>query len=133
MWNVALVTEPLKPPLRYEIPMPGLVFICRPASDPRVFAAKRRLQSPEDVLYHAPCFNIFNDGRVCPGTHKWPLRASEIPKSFFTSYFSAEAGMARGRSQKHPDDLLALWQELNGQKRYPLSDLVQFGKVESLL
>jgi hypothetical protein len=29
--------------------------------------------------------------------------------------------------------LLQLWEELDGQKRYPLSDLVPAGKVEDIL
>ncbi|GAJ18979.1 unnamed protein product, partial [marine sediment metagenome] len=47
-------------------------------------------------------------------------------------FFTREANYG-GRSNKYPDDLLKLWGELDGQTRYPLSDLVPIGKVEDIL
>ncbi|GAH53093.1 unnamed protein product, partial [marine sediment metagenome] len=69
---------------------------------------------------------------TCPGTHQYPTDISEVPESFFTSFFTREA-FQEGRSNKHPKDLLKLWEELDGQKRYPLKDLVPIGHVEDLL
>jgi len=132
VWPVALVTEPMKPPRRFRLPMPGLIFVCSPGRPPRVYAAKRRPKSPADTIYHAPLFNVFQDGRTCPGTHKFPTEVGEIPESFFTSFFSMEADY-RGRSKKYPDDLLKLWEELDGKGRYPLGDLVPFGKIEDIM
>jgi hypothetical protein len=37
------------------------------------------------------------------------------------------------RSNKYPNDLLKMWEELDGRKRYPLGDLVPLGKIEDLL
>lgn len=67
VWPVALATEPLKPPRRMKLPMPSLIFICSPGRPPKVYAAKRRPKSLEDVIYHAPLFNVFSEGRTCPG------------------------------------------------------------------
>lgn len=132
IWPVALVTEALKPPRRFRLPMPGLIFICSPGRFPRVYAAKKRPRSPKDTIYHAPLFNLFDDGRTCPGTHKFPGQISEIPESFFTSFFSPEASH-RDRSKKYPNSLLSLWEEIDGKARYPLKDLVPMGKVEDIM
>ena len=132
VWPVALQTEPFQPPRRMSLPMPGLIFICSPGRPPNVYAAKRRPTSIEDTIYHAPLFNIFSDGRTCPGTHQYPEDLVEVPESFFTSFFTPTADY-RGRSQKYPDDLLGLWEELDGKKRYPLKDLVAIGKVKDIM
>jgi len=130
--KVALQLEAFKPPKRFKLPLPGLIFICSPGRAPRVYAAKRRPKGLEDEVYHAPLFNLFWDGRSCPGTHKYPEDVSQIPHSFFQSFFTPTAD-TRGRSKKYPDDLLKLWEELDGKKRYPLSDLVLLGKIEEVM
>jgi len=132
VWRVALVTEPLRPPRRFKLPMPGLIFVCSPGRPPRVYAARRKPAKPGDTVYHAPLFNLFQDGRTCPGTHKFPDDVAQIPESFFQSFFSREAQYG-GRSKKYPDDLLRLWEELDGKRRYPLGDLVPLGKVEDIM
>ena len=132
VWRVALVLEAFKPPRRFTLPMPGLVFVCSPGREPRIYAARSQPAGPQSPLYHAPLFNVFSEGRTCPGTHKYPERVEEIPESFFASFFS-KAGQHEGRSKKHPKDLLALWEELDGKRRYPLRDLVPIGKVEEII
>ena len=132
VWPVALQLEAFKPPRRFRLPMPGLIFLCSPGRPPSVFAAKKRPSSTHQVIYHAPLFNVFHDGRTCAGTHKFPVNIDEIPESFFTSFFTREA-IYGGRSKKYPQDLLKLWEELDGKTRYPLDDLVAAGKVEDIL
>ena len=123
VWPVALQREAFKPPARLRLPMPGLVFVCSPGRAPWVYAAKKRPSGPEQQLYRAPAFNVFQDGRVCPGSHRFPEEVDEIPESFFESFFSL-TGDNRNRSRKHADNLLALWEELDGKRKYPLQDLV---------
>ncbi len=132
IWPVALQTEPFKPPRRFKLPMPGLIFVCHHGIPPAVYAVKRRPKSMSDTVYNAPLFNIFRDGSTCSGNHHHPDEIESIPESFFTSFFTLAADH-RGRSKKHPDNLLALWEELDGKKRYPLGDLVSMGKTEDLL
>ena len=132
LWRVAIETKAFQPPERLKIPMPGLIFVCQPGRAPKVYAAKSRPKSPESRIYHAPLFNIFEDGRTCPGTHKYPEDIAQIPNSFFTSFFTLTADF-RGRSKRHPDSLIAMWRELNGKKRYPVSDLVPLGKVKDIM
>lgn len=132
VWPVAIQLEAFKPPRRLRVPMPGLIFICSPGRPPRVYAAKKRPTTINKLIYHAPLFNLFNDGSSCPGTHKFPANVEEIPESFFTSFFTREA-IHHGRSQKYPEDLLKLWEELDGTSKYPNEDLIQIGKVADIL
>ena len=103
--------------------MPGLVFVCSPARAPWVYAALEQPTDPDQRLYRAPAFNVFSDGRTCPGSHRFPEEVGRIPESFFQSFFSL-TGDTRDRSKKHPDNLQALWEELDGQTDYPVEDLV---------
>ncbi|MBI2836116.1 MAG: hypothetical protein HYX85_00280 [Chloroflexi bacterium] len=132
IWQAALVLEAFQPPRRFKLPMPGLIFICVPGRPPAVYATKKRPTRMNDQVFHAPLFNIFHDGRSCPGTHQYPQDITEIPQSFFTAFFSPGA-FIQGRSREYPNDLLKLWEELDGKKRYPLGDLVPFGIVGDLM
>lgn len=130
--QVALQTSIKKPALRYKLPMPGLIFLCRPGAPPWVFAVKSKPKTERDIVYKAPLCNIFANGRSCPGTHKYPARLEDMVQSFFTSFFSP-TGDLQGRSQKFPGNVTHLWKFLNGEKRYPLADLVQHGTISDLL
>ena len=123
VWPVALQREAFQPPARLRLPMPGLVFVCSPGRAPWVYAALERPSHAEQQLYRAPAFNVFRDGRVCPGSHRFPEDASLIPESFFRSFFSL-TGDTKDRSRKHPDNLQDLWEELDGKSDYPVEDLV---------
>ena len=123
VWAVALQREAFQPPARLRLPMPGLVFVCSPRRAPWVYAALGRPADPEQQLFRAPAFNVFRDGRVCPGSHRFPEDPGLIPESFFQSFFS-RTGDTRERSKRHPDDLQALWEELDGTTDYPTDDLV---------
>ena len=123
VWPVALQREAFQPPARLRLPMPGLVFVCSPARAPWVYAALSRPATPEQELFRAPAFNVFRDGRVCPGSHRFPEDPALIPESFFQSFFSL-TGDTRERSKRHPDDLHTLWEELDGTTDYPTDDLV---------
>ena len=123
VWPVALQREAFKPPARLRIPMPGLVFVCSPGRAPWVYAAKSRPAGAEHPLYRAPAFNVFSDGRVCPGSHAFPEEVGLIPDSFFQSFFSM-TGTPGTAPRNTPDNLHALWEELDGKRRYPLGDLV---------
>ena len=123
VWPVALQREAFKPPARLRLPMPGLVFACSPGRAPWVYAALERPTHSDEQLYRMPAFNVFGDGRVCPGSHRFPEEVGLIPESFFQSYFSL-TGDTHNRSKKHPDNLQALWEEIDGTTEYPVEDLV---------
>jgi hypothetical protein len=130
VWRVALQREAFKPPVRYRLPMPGLIFVCSAGQPPAVFAAPERPRSLQDMVFRAPTFNVFTNGVSCQGTQRYSQNPERIPEEFFTSFFTVVEG--RNRSKKHPE-LLALWEELDGQASYPLEDLVPYGPFEKAL
>lgn len=132
VWRVALQRAAMGTPQRFTLPMPGLIFLCQPGQAPWVFAAKRRPTKPADLVYKAPLANIFQDGRSCPGNHKFPLDVGKIPDSFFRSFFSPTADL-RDRSRKFPGTVVDLWKHLDGKDKYPMGDLVQHGTVGDLI
>lgn len=132
VWKVAVHVKQFEPPMRLEIPMPGLVFVCTPARTPHVYAAKERPKVDNAQLYHAPCFNVFRDGRVCPGSHQFPAYPGDIPESFFLSFFS-QTGDWRGRSKCYPDNLHQHWLDLHGLTEYPMDDLEPIKELKSVL
>jgi hypothetical protein len=97
-----------------------------------VYAVKKRPTKPTDPVYKAPCFNVFQNGRVCPGTHTFPKEPAGVPESFFVSFFSP-TGDHFDRSKRCPQNLALLWKRLDGTDAYPNKDLVQHGRVEDLL
>lgn len=131
---LALQKDPFKPADIYQTPLPGLIFLCLPGRQPWVFATgPKRPTKPSARVYHAPFYNVFDTGQVCPGDHKFPQAVGEIPDSFFQSFFSATADYDH-RSKKHPNDIGGMWKELDGkQSRYPVRDLVPFGTVGDLM
>ena len=132
IWAAALQIKAFEPPERFRLPMPGLLFIGAPKRPPWVFAALKRPEDGSETLYRMPTFNVFGDGRVCPGNHRFPDRVEEVPESFFQSHFSM-TGDTRRRSKKHPDKLYDLWTELHGRDEYPLEDLVEHCTVANAM
>jgi len=131
VWPVALQLEPFKPPRRFRLPMPGLIFVCRPGSPPRVVAVKRRPANPEEPIFRAPLYNVYLDGNTCPGSHKYSDDISKIPEEFFTAFFTQSLGDEVSHEYGH--DLLKLWESIDGKRRYPLRDLMPCGKVANLM
>ena len=131
VWPVALQLEPFKPPRRFRLPMPGLIFMCRPGSPPRVIAVKKRPTTPEEPVYRTPLYNVYTDGNTCPGSHRYSDDIAKIPEEFFTAFFTQSLSGPVSRSYGH--DLIKLWESIDGKKRYPLRDLMPYGKVADLL
>ena len=123
VWSVALQREAFRPPARLRLPMPGLVFVCSPGRAPWVTPQRSGRPTPSSSSSRAPAFNVFRDGRVCPGSHRFPEEVGLIPESFFQSFFSL-TGDSRDRSKKHPENLVELWEEIDGETEYPMEDLV---------
>ncbi len=130
--KVALQVGIDKPTKRFQIPLPGLVFLCRPAAPPWVYAVEKKPEAESDTVFKAPLANVFADGRSCPGSHKYPVDVRESIDSFFVSFFSA-AGDLLGRSKKYPNNVLEMWAFLDGKKTFPIGDLVKHGTIHDLL
>ena len=130
--KVALQEMAGGPPRRFTIPLPGLIFLCSPGRPPWVFAVKKRPTKETDLVYRAPLCNLYQDGRSCPGNHKYPTRVADIVESFFISFFSATADL-RNRSIRFPQNVIELWEYLDKKKTYPKADLVKHGTIKDLM
>ena len=129
---LTLQTDLKKPPKRFKVPLPGFLFLCSPGQMPWVFAVKKKPTKETDIVYRAPLANIFNNGRSCPGSHRYPNRVNDMIHSFFVSFFSSTADL-RNRSKKFPGNVIALWSFLDGKKKFPLNDLVEHGTIRDLM
>ena len=129
--RLAVQRDAEKEPERYNVPLPGLIFICRPAQSPYVYAAARRPAGPRDRVYRAPFPNVYETGDSCAGSHRYPAEVGAIPDSFLRSFFSHH--VIRGQSKKYPADITKMWKELDGGDRYPLDDLIYHGTVKDLM
>ena len=109
-----------------QIPLPPLVF----AGEGRsylIFAVKRRPQDGQAQLYHAPCPNVGENGRICAGNTPFPVCSEQTIDSALTlfmtgSYFNNHQAAYKCRA--FPDDVRQLWAQLEGKDRFPLGQLV---------
>jgi len=130
--KLALQINAGKPPQRFEIPLPGFVFLCSPGRPPWVYAVKKKPTKETDIVYKAPLCNIFLNGLTCPGSNRYPNRVADIVESFFVSFFSY-TGDRSNRSNAFPNNLLGLWKSLHKKKKFPMGDLVQHGTINDLM
>jgi hypothetical protein len=126
----------------YHLPMPPFVFVGS-GSSYRMFAVKKRPAlststgsaqalskgpSSEAVsLYHAPCPNVHTTGGICQGNTPFPVCSPQTIQQALQLFLEGSlfnADLSQGKCQSHPDDVRSLWAELNGHKRFPLSELV---------
>lgn len=130
--KLALLVDVTKPPDRYEIPLPGLIFLCSPGMPPWLFAVKKKPTKETDPVFKAPLCNIHDNGMSCGGDHKYPVRVADIPQSFFISFFSPTLASGE-KSKKHPRNVTELWKELDKKRRFPLGDMVEHGVIKDLM
>ena len=131
VWPVALQREAFKPPARLRLPMPGLVFVCSPAGPPgstQRWSGRR----PRPAALPDARLQRLRGRAGLSRKPQFPEEVGRIPESFFQSYFSG-TGDSRNRSKKHPEDLHALWEEIDGRSEYPVEDLVRHGTVAQVI
>jgi PRTRC genetic system protein B len=91
-----------------------------------------KIINEQTALYHAPFFNLYNDGRVCMGTVKVDIKADchlqdfmqSWEQYFFKSYFSHLIG----NTSPVKGNIIQLWQKLVGSgKPFPIKSLIKNG------
>lgn len=113
----------------FDVPMPSLVWVgC--GRQYYVFAVKQ-WPGANEGLFRAPFPNVHQNGRVCEGSVAFPVASARTIREalglFFESLFNEH--LAGGRSRKHQDNVLVLWEELSGRADFPMGDLVKSGKT----
>jgi PRTRC genetic system protein B len=110
----------------WRVPLPGLVFEGK-GTNYRIYAVKRRPDTPAEPLYLAPVPNM--SGSICTGNAPFPVAGAgtimPAVAAFFESGFNTH--LSNGKSRKHPTGVLAMWRELReaGAEAYPPDDLVE--------
>jgi PRTRC genetic system protein B len=118
--------QPIAYDRRYRLSMPGMVFLGQ-GRQYTVFAVKQKPKSPETPLYHLPAPNVDGNGRICLGQAPFPTAGR---KSIYNALKLFMEGSrfnhdnSRQRCVSFPDNTLELWTKLDGQKRFPLDELV---------
>jgi hypothetical protein len=101
-----------------------------------VYAVKRRPQTFDAPLFHAPLPNVFGSGNICWGTVQRvadeALRGASLADDWAMLLGSSFGNHAcSGKSRSHPQDIRAKLVALEAQKtrRYPVSDLIPIKKT----
>jgi hypothetical protein len=118
----------------YHLPMPPFIFVGN-GSSYAVFAVKKRPalslpkgpSSQHDLLFLAPCPNVYTHGGICQGNTPFPTCSPQAMSPAWHLFMEGSlfnADLIQGKCQSHPQDVRQLWAELDGRKRFPLSELV---------
>jgi len=106
-------------------PLPPLLFQGA-GRQYRVFALKGRPKAPPFDLYHFPGPNVHPNGAICQGTAAFPVCTAgtiEAALSLFLEGSLFNGDLTHGKCRSHPDDVRALWAELDGKERFPWREL----------
>jgi hypothetical protein len=123
-----------------RVPLPGLVMIrvTTEGNAPQygVYAVKRRPETLDVPLFHAPIPNVFGSGAICWGTvpkvDADALRGASLTNDWTMLLGSAFGDHAcGGKSKRQPHDIRKLLIELESgkAKRYPTGDLIPVKKT----
>ena len=123
-----------------RVPLPGLILTRITTDDQApqylVFAVKRRPESFDTPLFHAPLPNVFGSGSICWGTVQRvsdsALQRASLAEDWVMLLGSSFGDHAvGGKSKRQPHDIRRLLIELEGKKvtRYPTRDLVSVQKT----
>lgn len=110
----------------YHIPLPGLVFFGL-GREYTVFAVKQKPTSAEAPLFHLPTPNVNTEGKICLGQAPFPEAHNttiEAALKLFMEGSEFNHDNSRQRCVSYPDDTLQLWTVLEGEKQFPLRELV---------
>ena len=120
----------------YHLPMPPFVFVGSGTAY-KIFAVKKRPSGEDDRLYHVPCPNVHTTGGICQGNAPFPdcsPQAIQAALQLFMEGSLFNADLSRGKCRSYPDDVRQLWAELDGRKRFSLSELVSTStRLQALL
>jgi hypothetical protein len=129
-WQVQCETANSSDNQSYYLPMPPFVF-AGSGTAYQVFAVKKRPKvganhSQGLQLYHAPCPNVHGNGSICQGNTPFPICLPQTIHQALRLFMEGSlfnADLASGKCQSYLDDVRQLWAELDGRKRFPLSEL----------
>ncbi len=115
----------------WTVPMPPLLWIGQ-GTKYRLYALRRRPKPGEDPeVFIAPTPNVFDaqrtGGAICAGTVRFPVCSSTTIESALEMFFASEFNthISTGKCQTYyKSTVLDLWRELNGERNFPVRELV---------
>lgn len=124
----------------FDVPLPPLIWAgCGVGY--QVWAVKQR-PGERERLFNAPFPNVYMDGTVCAGNVQFPVCSARTIHAAFELFLKSEfnSDLAANKSEGHPDNVLALWEELHDvadflweelhdEVDFPLDDLVKTRSV----
>ena len=120
----------------YHVPMPPLVFVGQGHAY-SLYAVKKRPLTAQTPLYHVPCPNVFAAGGICPGATPFPACSAQSMSKALALFWEGSlfnGHLSQGKCRSQPKDVRKLWAELDGRRRFPLSELVPAQmKLQALL
>ena len=103
-----------------------------------LFALRGKAFDANAPVYRAPYPNVYDNGRVCWGSHKVPLvtvfNIQQTWALFFATAFNAH--ISSGKTRTHSDNALNLLRELSAARRkfFPARELIQqAGSVDACI
>ena len=114
-------------------PLPHLVLIRTSINqgqpDYKLYACKKRPQSLNDPLFHAPLPNIYSSGGICWGNISLPKSDSISLQRDWETFLGTSFGnhACHGKSKRYGRDVRQMLLELNENQRrrvYPPTDLI---------
>jgi PRTRC genetic system protein B len=132
-WQVQCETANDSEVQGYQLPMPPFVFVGSGTAY-QIFAVKRRpkvdvgqgQRNRQTRLFHAPCPNVHNSGSICQGNTPFPICSPETVHRTLQLFMEGSlfnADLSNGKCQSYSDHVRRLWAELDGRKRFPVSEL----------
>lgn len=105
------------------VPLPGLVFVGQ-SSRYLIFATKER-PGEHTPLFHAPFPNVNGDGAICTGTTPFPVCSTRTIHQAFRAFAESAFNQhqVQGKSRRHKENILLLWEALQDTEHYPEDDL----------
>lgn len=101
------------------IPLPGFVFVGH-GSEFYIWATPERPADEHAELYHAPLPNIYEDGRICVGSVKFPSTGIETIRACAKLFFESNFSYHLVGDRQHTIQFL---RRLNGKRQYPIQTL----------
>ena len=125
---------------RAAVGLPGQIFAVkkRPAlSNPTELGKSKGPLSETSPLSHAPCPNVHVTGGICQGNTPFPNCSPQTIQQACQLFLEGSlfyADLSRGKCHSYPEDVRVLWAELDGRKRFPVSELMPTQRsIRSLL
>ena len=123
VWSVALQREAFKPPARLRLPMPGLVFVCSPGRAALGLRRNEPAHRPRAASLPGPRLQRLQRRAGLPRKPPVP-RGGGADTGVLLPVLLLAYRRFTGPLEEAPDNLQALWEEIDGTTAYPTEDLV---------